>query len=211
MEQSVKIGEGDALIIVDVQNDFCPGGAMPVEDGDVVAQSLSDASMLFGANGGRIFASQEWHPTDHQSFQGNGGTWPTHCVRGSAGAGFHSNLRLPVGSAIIRKGEDPSTQGYSAFEDSTLDAHLRRLDIKRVFIGGIATEYGVQHTVVDAIQNGFATFVLTDAISAINANPQDGEHAVESMVSNGATTIQLTELETNAPKSSNSAPAAVEE
>lgn len=207
----MKIGEGDALIIVDVQNDFCPGGSMPVEDGDVVAQSLSDASMLFSANGGRVFVSQEWHPTDHRSFQDNGGTWPAHCVRGSSGAGFHPNLRLPVGSSIIRKGEDPSTAGYSAFEDSTLDSHLHRLEIKRVFVGGIATEYGVQHTVVDAIQNGYATYLLTDGISAINANPQDGEQAVKSMEDNGATKVKLTDLETNAPKSSNSAPAAAVE
>ena len=192
----MKIREGDALIIVDVQNDFCPGGSSPVEDADAVASKLSDASMLFNANKGRIFASQEWHPTNHSSFVENGGTWPTHCVRGTAGASFHNNLRMPVGSVIIRKGEDPAKPGFSAFEDSKLHTHLQRLEIKRVFIGGVATEYGVQHTVVDAILLGYATYLLTDGVSAVNANPDDNERAIESMASNGAATLTTAEFET---------------
>ena len=192
---SVKIAEGDALIIVDVQNDFCPGGASPVEDGDAVATKLSDTSMLFHANKGRVFVSQEWHPTNHSSFQDNGGTWPTHCVRGTAGAAFHPNLRLPVGSMIIRKGEDPAKMGFSAFEDSSLNSHLRRLDIRRVFVGGIPTEYSVQHTVVDAIQNGFVTHLLTDGVSGYNANPDDSDRAIESMAANGASVVAITEFE----------------
>lgn len=192
---SVKILEGDALIIVDVQSDFCPGGNSPVEDGDAIATRLSDTSMLFHANKGRIFASQEWHPTNHSSFRDNGGTWPTHCVRGTAGAAFHTNLRLPIGSIIIRKGEDPAKMGFSAFEDSSLNSHLRRLDIKRVFVGGIPTEYSVQHTVVDAIQNGFVTHLLSDGVSGFNANPDDCDRAIESMAANGASVLAIDDFE----------------
>ena len=118
-----------------------------------------------------------------------------HCVRGTQGAGFHPNLKLPIGSVIIRKGEDPAKMGFSAFEDSNLNPHLRRLDIKRVFVGGIATEYGVQHTAVDALQQGFMTYLLTDGISAVNANPDDNERAVESMVANGVSAMQTTDFE----------------
>lgn len=192
----MKIAEGDALIIVDVQSDFCPGGMSPVEDGDMMATRLSDMSMLFHANNGRVFASQEWHPTTHSSFRDNGGTWPTHCVRGTKGAEFHPNLRLPIGSIIIRKGEDPAKTGFSAFEDSSLNSHLRRLEIKRVFIGGIPTEYSVQHTVVDAIQNGFATHLLTDGVSGFNANPDDSDRAIESMVANGAVVLAIMDFGT---------------
>lgn len=190
----LKIGSNDALIVVDVQNDFCPGGNAAVEDGDAVARKISDLALNFRSHDGRVFATQDWHPTNHQSFVENGGIWPTHCVRGSQGAEFHSELKLPVGSGIIRKGEDPGTDAYSGFDGTTLSSHLERLDVKRVFVGGLSTEYAVQHTVYDALQKGFAAFVVTDAISAVNANPGDDQRALDTMLASGAKPVTTQEL-----------------
>ena len=190
----MKISSNDALIVVDVQNDFCPGGTAAVEDGDAVARKMSDLALNFRSKDGRIFATQDWHPTSHKSFAENGGIWPSHCVRGTEGAKFHRDLKLPVGSSIIRKGEAPQSDAYSGFDGTTLDSHLQRLEIKRVFVGGLSTEYAVQHTVYDALQKGYGAFVITDAISAINANPDDDQRALDSMVASGAKTVTMSEL-----------------
>ncbi len=190
----MNIVESDALVVVDVQNDFCPGGAAAVEDGDEVARKLSDLALSFGTRDARVFATQDWHPTNHSSFNSNGGVWPPHCVRGTDGAGFHHNLKLPVGSNIIRKGMDPEALAYSGFDGTTLDAHLQRLGIKRIFVGGLSTEYAVQHTVYDAVQKGYVAFVITDAISAVNTNPDDDQRAMDSMLASGATPVTLDEL-----------------
>ncbi len=193
-EKILDTGENDALIVVDVQNDMCPGGSAAVEDGDAVASKLSDIALLFGTRSARVFATQEWHPTTHSSFYENGGMWPAHCVRGTEGAGFHSNLKLPVGTVIIRKGEDPAKPAYSGFEDTKLDSHLQRVNIKRLFVGGLSTEYSVQHTVVEALRKGYATMLITDAISAVNANPDDDNRAIDSMLAGGARPITSDEL-----------------
>ncbi len=190
----MKISDSDALIVVDVQNDLCPGGSAAVEDGDEVARKISDVALKFGAKSGRVFASQDWHPTTHTSFIENGGIWPAHCVRGTDGAQFHKDLKLPVGSVIIRKGEDPTKLAYSAFEDTSLETHLERLNIKKLFVGGLSTEYSVQHTVFDCLHKGYPTVLVTDAISAVNTNPDDDMRAIESMIANGARTVTVNEL-----------------
>ena len=193
-EKRLNIGPNDALVVVDVQNDFCPGGTAAVEDGDAVARKLSDVALNFRTKDGRIFATQDWHPTSHNSFAENGGIWPAHCVRGTEGAGFHHDLKLPIGSSIVRKGQEPRSEAYSGFDGTTLDSHLKRLEIKRIFVGGLSTEYAVQHTVYDALQRGYSAFVITDAISAINANPDDDTRALDSMLASGARAVTTSEL-----------------
>ena len=190
----MNIGPNDALIVVDVQNDFCPGGTAAVEDGDAVARKMSDLALNFRSKEARVFATQDWHPTSHKSFAENGGIWPTHCVRGTDGAGFHRDLKLPVGSSIIRKGQEAQTDAYSGFDGTSLDAHLKRLEVKRLFVGGLSTEYAVQHTVYDALQKGYNAFVITDAISAVNANPDDDQRALDSMLASGAKSVTTEEL-----------------
>lgn len=190
----MNIGANDALIVVDVQNDFCPGGTAAVEDGDAVARKMSDLALNFSARDARVFATQDWHPTTHKSFAENGGIWPAHCVRGTEGAGFHRELKLPVGSSIVRKGEDAQSDAYSGFDGTSLDSHLQRLDVKRIFVGGLSTEYAVQHTIYDALQKGYSAFVITDAISAVNANPDDDQRALDSMLSSGAKPVTTSEL-----------------
>ncbi len=190
----MNINPNDALIVVDVQNDFCPGGTAAVEDGDAVARKISDIALNFRSRDGRVFATQDWHPTNHKSFAENGGIWPTHCVRGTDGAKFHQELKLPIGTSIVRKGEDAGTDAYSGFEGTTLEAHLERLGVRRIFVGGLSTEYAVQHTVYDALQKGYGAFVITDAISAVNANPDDDQRALDSMFASGAKPITTNEL-----------------
>ena len=182
----MKLKETDALIIVDVQNDFCPGGSLAVEGGDEVARKLSQVAAQFRARGARIFATQDWHPEGHSSFKEKGGPWPPHCVQGSKGAQFHPDLRLPVGTAIIRKGSDPKVDAYSGFLDSDLEGQLRKVNIRRVFVGGLATDYCVLNTVLDAASLNFEAHVLTDAVAAVNVQEGDGEAALKKMDDAGA-------------------------
>ena len=185
----MKLSETDALIIVDVQNDFCPGGWLAVEGGDDVATALSGLALHFRIKGARIFATQAWHSEKHSSFTDQGGPWPPHCVLGTRGAEFHENLRLPIGTSIVRKGMDPAVDAYSGFLDSSLEEQLRRSDIKRLFIGGLATDYCVLNTVLDARKLEFETFLVEDAIAAVNNEPEDGEKAVQKMKDSGAETV----------------------
>lgn len=190
----MKLTETDALIVVDVQNDFCPSGSLAVEGGDDVATALSGLATHFRIKGARTFATQDWHPDKHSSFTEQGGTWPPHCVQGSRGAEFHANLHLPIGTSIIRKGADPAVDAYSGFLDSNLEEQLRRSDIKRLFVGGLATDYCVLNTVLDARKLGFETFLIEDAIAAVNTAPEDGENAIQKMKDNGAETITIEKI-----------------
>lgn len=176
----------DALIVVDVQNDFCPGGSLAVPGGDEVAATLTGVAARFHAGGGRVYATQDWHPAGHSSFVESGGPWPPHCVQGSEGAEFHPGLRLPDGTAVVRKGSDPGVDAYSGFLDSDLEQQLRGARIRRVFVGGLATDYCVLNTVLDACRLGFETYLLTDAIGAVDVSPGDGERAISRMTRAGA-------------------------
>lgn len=190
----MKIGETDALIIVDVQNDFCPGGSLAVDGGDAVASTISGIATHFRLSGARIFATQDWHPENHSSFKDQGGPWPPHCVQGSRGAEFHENLELPIGTSIVRKGSDPAVDAYSGFLDSTLEEQLKRIEIKRVFVGGLATDYCVLNTVLDARALGFDVLLIEDAIAAVNVEADDGEKAVQKMKDSGAETTTTEEI-----------------
>lgn len=190
----MNIGTGDALIVVDVQNDFCPGGSLAVPGGDQVAARMAVIAGEFARRKGRVFATQDWHPARHSSFKDQGGPWPPHCVQGSRGAEFHSSLKLPGGTRVIRKGSDPKVDAYSGFLDSSLESDLRSAGIKRVFVGGLATDYCVLNTVLDARKLALEVYVLTDAIAAVNVKPGDGASAVRRMTFSGAKAITSAEL-----------------
>ena len=190
----MKLTESDALIIVDVQNDFCPGGSLAVEGGDVVARTLSGLATHFRMRGARTYATQDWHPEKHSSFQAQGGPWPAHCVQGSTGAEFHPDLQLPIGTAIVRKGTDLAVDAYSGFLDSNLEEQLKRVDAKRLFVGGLATDYCVLNTVLDGVARGFETYLITDAVAAINDALDDDEKAVQKMKDAGAKLTTIAEV-----------------
>ena len=182
----MRITNLDALIVVDVQNDFCPGGSLGVTGGDAVARKMGATARTFAERGGKVFATQDWHPAGHLSFAAQGGQWPDHCVQGSHGAEFHAELGLPEGTRVIKKGASLDKDAYSGFIDSDLDAQLKAGGINRVYVGGLATDYCVVNTVVDALANGYETYVLADAVAAVNVEPGDGDRALHLMELNGA-------------------------
>ncbi|HRQ57148.1 MAG TPA: nicotinamidase [Azoarcus taiwanensis] len=179
-------GVGDALILVDVQNDFLPGGALAVPEGDRVVAPLTQVAARFAELGLPVFATRDWHPQDHCSFAAQGGPWPPHCIAESDGAAFASDLGLPAGTVIVSKATEPGKDAYSGFEGTTLAAQLAERQVRRVFVGGLATDYCVLNTVRDALAAGFEVVLLTDAIRAVEVNPGDGQRALAEMVASGA-------------------------
>lgn len=183
---SGNIGEGDALIVVDVQRDFLPGGALGVPAGDAVVEPLNRAIRAFEQAGLPVFYSRDWHPPDHCSFVERGGPWPPHCVAGTAGAGFAPRLRLPIDAAVVSKATDRDRDAYSAFQGTSLTKQLKAAGIRRVFVGGLATDYCVKATVLDARAKGFGVEVLGDAVRAVEVQPGDGSRALQEMKKSGA-------------------------
>ncbi len=187
----MSVERDTALLIVDVQNDFCPNGALPVPDGDRVVEPLNRAAQLFAAAGLPVLASRDWHPPVTKHFRQYGGSWPVHCVQGSEGAAFHPDLRLPPGTVMISKGTDPEWDSYSAFEAVTdkgiqLTALLASLGVRHLYIGGLATDYCVSFTARDALRAGLAVTVLTDAVAGVDVNRGDSARAMEEMKQAGA-------------------------
>jgi nicotinamidase/pyrazinamidase len=186
-----------ALLVVDVQNDFCPGGALAVPQGDRVVPALNrHLAEAIGA-GLPVYASRDWHPPVTRHFKAYGGEWPAHCVQGSAGAAFHRELKLPASTIVITKGEDPDRPGYSAFEGKTPDGRsllddLRTRQVEHLFVGGLATDYCVKHSVLDALRHGFAVRVLEDAIAGVNLRPDDSTRALAEMREAGARILGAT-------------------
>ena len=185
---------GDALLVADIQNDFLPGGALGVVHGDEVLPVLIRYMSSFSQRGLPVFVSRDWHPPNHCSFREQGGIWPTHCVAGSKGAEFHPDFRLPPSAIIISKATDPGKEAYSAFEGTDLDKRLREAGVRRLFIGGLATDYCVLNTVRDAVQHGYAVVLLVDGIRAVNLHPDDGRKAEEEMLRLGAVPIRYESL-----------------
>jgi nicotinamidase/pyrazinamidase len=177
---------GDALVVVDVQNDFLPGGALAVPRGDEVIEPLNRCLAEAFARGLPLFATRDWHPADHCSFRAYGGPWPPHCVQGAAGADFAAGLRLPPPTVVISKGSARDRDAYSGFEGTDLDERLRAAGVRRVVVGGLATDYCVVQTVKDALARGYAVVLLTNAIRAVNVAPEDGRRAEEEMLRLGA-------------------------
>jgi nicotinamidase/pyrazinamidase len=194
------MAQGDALLIVDVQNDFCPGGALPVPDGDRVVPVLNRYIERFQGRGLPVFASRDWHPEVTRHFESEGGPWPPHCVAGTEGASFHPELRLPEDAEVVSKGTDPEDDGYSAFEAATsdevaLEAALEAAGVSRLFVGGLATDYCVQASVRDAARRGFRPVLLLDAIRGIDVEEGDQARAMDAMLRAGATTVTLETLD----------------
>ena len=184
--EDVEIRRDDALIIVDVQNDFLPGGALAVNDGDAVIPAINKYLRVFTTNELPIFATRDWHPAGHCSFVDNGGPWLQPCVANSLGAQFAEELALPDDVTIVHKGTDVDKDAYSGFQDTDLADQLHAHGVKRVFVGGLATDYCVLSTVSDALAEGFDVVLLMCAIRAVNVNPGDGDRAIESMLGQGA-------------------------
>ncbi|MDE2904162.1 MAG: bifunctional nicotinamidase/pyrazinamidase [Chloroflexota bacterium] len=177
----------DALLLVDVQNDFCPGGALAVTDGDAVVPVLNDWIAAAGQGGALIFASRDWHPADHVSFAEQGGLWPPHCVHDTPGAAFHPDLELPDDTSVVSKAEQPDHEAYSAFDSGELGKMLRAAGIRRLWVGGLATDYCVKASVLDAVAiPELEVHVITDAIRAVDVAPGDGEAALKAMREAGA-------------------------
>ena len=185
-----------ALIIVDVQNDFCPGGALAVREGDQVVAVLNRYIEAFEKAGGLIFLTRDWHPKNHCSFKAQGGPWPPHCIQETEGAEFHPHLKLPLNAVIISKATNPEADAYSGFEGTNLELYLKRKGTKRVFVGGLTTDYCVKQTVLDACRLGFETFLLTDAIRGVEVKKGDSEKAIEEMKKAGAIPITVDQIQT---------------
>ncbi|MBI3324932.1 MAG: nicotinamidase [Candidatus Omnitrophica bacterium] len=174
-----------ALLIVDVQRDFCPGGSLPVPGGDRVVPVLNRYIRLAAQAGLPLVACRDWHPPKTRHFAPYGGAWPVHCVEHTPGAAFHPDLALAAGAGIVSKGMDPDQDSYSCF-DGTLEGiaferWLRGRGISGLIIGGLATDYCVKATVIDAAKRGFAVTVLTDAIAGVDVTSGDVERALAQM------------------------------
>jgi nicotinamidase/pyrazinamidase len=180
-----------ALLVVDVQRDFCPGGALPAPGCLRIIAPLNAYLARARALGMPVYASRDWHPAVTTHFKAYGGPWPPHCVQGTEGAEFHPSLELPGDTIVVSKGDDPERPGYSAFEGRTPDGRsladdLRRRGIAHLYVAGLTTDYCVRQTVLDGLAAGLHVTVLTDAVAAIDARPGDGERALAEMSAKGA-------------------------
>jgi nicotinamidase/pyrazinamidase len=180
----------DALLIIDFQNDFCPGGALAVEEGDQIAGPVARLAPRFET----IVATRDWHPPDHASFETQGGPWPVHCVQGTPGADLHPSMREIELDAMVDVGREREDEGYSGFEKSDLAQILRDRDVDRVFVCGLATDYCVRASTIDACAEGFDTTVIEDAVRAVNVEPDDGERAMAEMKAAGAKVASSSEV-----------------
>jgi len=181
-----KLDSSDALVIVDVQTDFCPGGALPVPEGDLVVPVLNRWIDRARKSGAMIVATRDWHPPDHGSFAAQGGPWPVHCIQETDGAAFHPGLDLPEDALIVSKGTDPRDEGYSMFQGTNLAERLKTAGVRRLWVGGLALDYCVRATVLDGLEARFDVHLIGDAVRAVNINPQDGQRALKRMKSAGA-------------------------
>lgn len=193
---TITLEPGDALLIADVQNDFLPGGALGVQGGDQIVPVLLEYIARFQTRGLPIFLSRDWHPPRHCSFHEQGGPWPVHCIAGSPGSLPPASFQAPATATIIRKATAEDKEAYSAFQDTPLDGHLRAARVKRLFIGGLATDYCVLSTVKDARRLGYEVCLLTDGIRAVNVRPEDGAQAEAEMRRLGARPARIEDLAT---------------
>ena len=179
---ATELTSSDALLLVDVQNDFCPGGALAVADGDAVVPVLNRWIEAARQGGAMVYASRDWHPTNHISFTARGGLWPPHCVQDTPGAAFHPDLELPNDTVVVSKAQQPDHEAYSAFDGGELGKELRTAGVRRLWVGGLATDYCVKASVLDAVElPGLEVHVITDAIRAVDVAPGDGEAALNAM------------------------------
>ncbi len=179
-----ELQPGDAVLVIDVQNDFCPGGALAIPDGDQVIAPLNKWVAAARAAGVPVYASRDWHPANHLSFAPQGGPWPPHCVQDTDGATFHPCLEL--GDAIIvTKGTRFDKDQYSAFDETGLAEELKRAGVRRVWIGGLAQDVCVKASAIDAAKAGFEVCLIPGA--SLPVTPEGGAEAVEEMRKAGVT------------------------
>ena len=186
-----------ALVVVDVQNDFCPNGALAVPEGDSVVPVLNHYVELFSKHHLPIFLCRDWHPQKTRHFKAYGGPWPKHCIQNTRGAQFHSDLKLPANAIILSKGVDPEQDGYSVFESLDTQGNnflglLNSLGVTEFYIGGLATDYCVRETVFDALRQGFKATLLMDAMRGVNQ--EDSRKAIREMIVQGAKKTNLEAL-----------------
>lgn len=191
---AIQLSSKDALLIVDVQNDFLPGGNLPVPAGDEVIPVLNRYISVFARQSLPVVATRDWHPAEHCSFQPQGGIWPPHCVAGSKGAELAALLALPPAAVIVSKATTAEQDAYSGFEGTELASRLRASGSERLFIGGLATDYCVLNTVKDALSQGFEVALLLDAIRAVDVRAGDGRAAIEQMIERGARPLRFAEI-----------------
>ena len=182
---------GDGLLLVDPQNDFCPGGSLAVAEGDAVMPVLNAWAIAAQHAGVPIFVSRDWHPPRTTHFKDYGGVWPAHCVMNTRGAEFHPDLRLPAEAVIVSKGMGETEDAYSAFQarnesDVPLAALLNARDVNHLYIAGLATDYCVKSSAVDGLDQGFRVTLVLDGVRAVNLQPSDGEQALAEMRARGA-------------------------
>ncbi len=175
-----------AVLLVDVQNDFCAGGSLAVPDGDAVVPVCNKLIESAAALGRPVLASRDWHPVRHCSFVERGGNWPAHCVAGTRGAEFHPDLRLPADAVILDKAATADADAYSAFDGTRAAEILRGMGVTRLLVCGLATDYCVKATVLDALREGFSVVVVADGCRAVNVHPRDGDRAFAEMAAAGA-------------------------
>jgi nicotinamidase/pyrazinamidase len=195
----VRTPPSSALLIVDVQNDFCAGGALAVPDGDAVVPVVNRLAAWAAGAGLPVFASRDWHPRDSAHFAERGGAWPVHCVQGTHGAAFHPNLRLPGGTLVVTKGDRPDDEGYDAFDGRVspqvpFAEALRARGVRHLFVAGLATDYCVKSSALGAAAAGFAVTVVEDAVRAVDMRPGDGARALDEMKTAGIGVVSSAQL-----------------
>jgi nicotinamidase/pyrazinamidase len=189
-----------ALLIVDVQNDFCPGGALGVPQADTIIPAINKYIRIFSGKKFPVFVTRDWHPVKTTHFKDFGGVWPVHCIQNTRGSAIHPQLKLPRAAVFLYKGMDPHKDCYSAFQAEDLSGQslpdlLQRLRVKEIYIGGLATDYCVRFTALDALKHGFKVKVLMDAIKGVNLKPKDSENAIKEIARKGARKITLKNME----------------
>ena len=178
-----------ALIIVDLQNDFCPGGALAVPEGDQIVPIVNRLIKRFIEAGLPVYATRDWHPADHVSFKDQGGPWPPHCVQSTLGAEFHPGLRLPAEAVIVSKANNKAKDAYSGFDETELAEQLKASGVDEIIVCGLATDYCVQATALDGVHTGLKVTVVEDAIRGVEVEPGDSQRALGEMKAAG---IRLT-------------------
>jgi len=191
---SIQLQIGDALVVVDVQNDFLPGGSLAVPDGGAVVPAINRYLAAFAARALPVYATRDWHPPNHCSFRAQGGIWPPHCVAATPGAAFAPGLALPAAAIVVSKAETAEAYAYSGFAGTGLAVRLRSGGCTRLYLGGLATDYCVFNTVKDALSEGFAVLLLEDAIRAVDVHAGDGARALVEMQELGARIIHYEDL-----------------
>ncbi len=186
----------DALIVIDLQNDFCPGGSLAVAGGDGVVPVLNRYIERFTRAKLPVFATRDWHPENTRHFKTHGGLWPPHCIQGTRGAEFRADLALPDDAIVVSAGMGSDEEGYSGFDGRDqrgvpLNDALRARGVERVFVGGLATDYCVKETILDALRHGFKAVLLEDAVRGVNLRPDDSQRAIAEMIRAGASTLTL--------------------